>query len=145
MKPPTTAAVRVAATDDEIRGCFSVMAELRPHLQADEFIARIRRQEQEGYQMAFLKSRGRVVSVAGYRILECLMWGRFMYVDDLVTWSSARSRGWGQKLFAWLLAEARREGCAEFHLDSGVHRYGAHRFYLGQRLDITCHHFALKL
>jgi hypothetical protein len=31
------------------------------------------------------------------------------------------------------------------HLDSGVQRFAAHRFYLARRMDITCHHFALKL
>jgi hypothetical protein len=30
-------------------------------------------------------------------------------------------------------------------LDSGVQRFGAHRFYLRRRMDITSHHFALDL
>ena len=138
--------VRPATTDDEILRCFPVMAELRPHLLEGEFLARVRRQERDGgYRLACAEEAGAVKSVAGYRVLESLSWGRFLYVDDLVTQQDAQSRGHGQALFAWLLAQAAAAGCAQFHLDSGVQRFAAHRFYLGQRMDITCHHFARKL
>jgi hypothetical protein len=30
-------------------------------------------------------------------------------------------------------------------LDSGVQRFGAHRFYLRRRMNITSHHFAIDL
>ena len=30
------------------------------------------------------------------------------------------------------------------HLDSGVQRFGAHRFYLASRMDIIAHHFSMK-
>ena len=53
------------------------------------------------------------------------------------------SLGW--RLFDWLLAEARREGCEQLHLDSGVQRYEAHGFYLKNRLHITSHHFTRVL
>ena len=95
--------------------------------------------------MVFAEDSGEVKSVAGYRVAEMLAWGRYLYVDDLVTKSNERSRGYAQTLFTWLFERAKAEGCGEFHLDSGVHRFGAHRFYLGQRMDITCHHFARKL
>ena len=85
------------------------------------------------------------MAVAGYRISECLSWGKFLYVDDLVTRETDRSKGYGATLFDWLIGQAVKEGCVQFHLDSGVQRFGAHRFYLAKRLDITCHHFALKL
>ena len=39
---------------------------------------------------------------AGFRVAECLAWGRFLYVDDLVTVGSARFRGCGQRLLDWL-------------------------------------------
>jgi hypothetical protein len=41
--------------------------------------------------------------------------------------------------------EARREGCRALHLDSGVQRFAAHRFYLGKRMEITSRHFGLAL
>lgn len=139
-------AIALARSSKDIRRCHAVMAELRPHLEAAAFVAQVRRQQREhGCQLAFLAKDGSVEAVAGFRISECLAWGKFLYVDDLVTASSCRSRGCGQQLFAWLIKRARAAGCAQLHLDSGVQRFGAHRFYLGQRMDITCHHFALAV
>ena len=45
----------------------------------------------------------------------------------------------------WLKAYAKELGCQQLHLDSGVQRFATHRFYLKQRMDITCHHFAVEL
>jgi GNAT superfamily N-acetyltransferase len=141
-----TAMVRVARTEEEWLRCFPVLAELRPHLQRDAFVERVRRQEREGgYHMAFVEDGGEIKSVAGYRFSENLAWGTFLYVDDLVTSAQDRSRGYGEQLFEWLVERAREKDCDELHLDSGVQRFGAHRFYLAQRLDLTSHHFALKL
>ena len=91
------------------------------------------------------KQGDEVVAVAGYRVTELLAWGKTLYVDDLATGSTRRGSGYGSRLFDWLLDEARRQGCAELHLDSGVHRFDAHRFYLQKGMDITSHHFAIKL
>lgn len=138
--------IRIAESDAEIDRCWPVMAQLRPRVPREGFVERVRRQRAgSGYRLAFVEDRGEVRAVAGYRVSECLAWGRFLYVDDLVTAESGRSRGHGRALFEHLVEIARREGCDELHLDSGVQRFGAHRFYLARRMDITSHHFALKL
>jgi GNAT superfamily N-acetyltransferase len=138
----------LAKDDDQIRSCYAVMAELRPHVQADEFLSRVRRQQElAGYELAGIiaESDGEVKAVAGFRISECLAWGKFLYVDDLVSRSDDRSRGYGGALFDWLVEYARANDCDQFHLDSGVHRFAAHRFYLVKRMSIEAHHFGLKL
>jgi len=137
--------IRLPQTDGEILACFSIMAQLRPHLRAEEFLARIRRQEQEGYHLACLDDVGVVRAVSGFRFGESLAWGRYLYIDDLVTDEPGRSHGHGQRLFDWLLDFARARDCEQVHLDSGVQRFGAHRFYLRNRMDIAAHHFALSL
>jgi len=138
--------IRILQASGDIIRCFPLMADLRPHLREDEFVSRVRGQQREhGYRLAVLEEDGAVRAVAGFRIAECLAWGRFLYVDDLVTARSVRFRGYGQQLFDWLLAEARREGCEQLHLDSGVQRYEAHGFYLKNRLHITSHHFTRVL
>lgn len=134
-----------ARSDEDIRRCFAVMHELRPHISQAEFLPRIRRQMAQGYRLAFAESNGIVSAVAGFRFYEMLAWGRSMYVDDLVSSESSRGQGFGSKLFDWLVDLARESGCEQFHLDSGVHRFVAHRFYLHKGMDITSHHFALKL
>jgi hypothetical protein len=45
----------------------------------------------------------------------------------------------------WMEELARREGCEQFHLDSGTHRLRAHRFYHRLGLAITSFHFGKKL
>lgn len=140
-----TRRISIAETDEETARCFPVMAELRPHVAEGEFAERVKRQRADGYELAFLEDGGEVQAVAGFRIYECLASGRHMYVDDLVTRSGARSRGHGRRLFDWLVAHAKGRGCEELHLDSGVHRFGAHRFYLLNRMEIVAHHFGLKL
>jgi len=137
--------IRVATTDEEIAACHPVMRELRPHVAEGDFVARVRRQERSGYRLAFLARAGSPRAAAGFRISETLAWGRFLYVDDLVTLASERSRGHGAALLRWLEAHARAEGCAELHLDSGVQRQDAHRFYRREGLELTSYHFARKL
>ena len=137
--------VALAKSDIEILSCYDVMAELRPHVRREEFVARVRsQQEDSGYQLAFVQV-GNVKAVAGFRVSECLAWGKFLYVDDLVTDSRDRSRGFGGILFDWLVNYAREAGCEQFHLDSGVQRFDAHRFYLRKRMAIEAHHFGFKL
>jgi GNAT superfamily N-acetyltransferase len=136
-------------TDTDIARCYDVMAELRPHIPREGFAQRIRRQmtpEGGNYRLAFAEDpKGEVVCVAGYRYAENLVYGRNMYVDDLVSSSRARSAGFGGAMLAWLEAQARANGCIHLHLDSGVTRHAAHRFYLRDRYDITGPHVAKKL
>ena len=137
--------VSVARSDEEIQSCYPVMVELRPHVGPEEFLIRVKRQiEIAGYQLAYVAD-GNVKAVAGFRISECLAWGKFLYVDDLVAGSEDRSKGYGGILFDWLVTHAKEAGCDEFHLDSRVQRFAAHRFYLAKRMSIEAHHFGLKL
>lgn len=135
--------VRLARTDTEIASCHPVMRELRPHfVDVASFVARVRAQQRDGYHLAYLEENGAPVAAAGFRIGENLAWGRFLYVDDLVTLAAHRSRGHGKTLLAWLRARARDEGCAQLHLDSGVQRKDAHRFYAREGLTFSSHHYS---
>ncbi len=129
----------------DLRAAFPVMKELRPALEEAQFVAQAERQLAAGWRLAVREVDGTVVACAGFRVSEWLAWGKALYVDDLVTTAAKRSEGHGEALFDFLVALARTEGCGQLHLDSGVQRFGAHRFYLGKRMEITSHHFALKL
>jgi len=138
--------IALADTAQALARCAEVMRELRTHLSVDQILERIGEQQREsGYRIAYAESGGQVQSVAGFRVASYLAWGRTMYIDDLVTRAAQRSGGFGSALFDWLVQEARRQACAQLHLDSGVQRFDAHRFYLHKGMDISSHHFALKL
>jgi len=132
-------------SDSEIQACFAVMLQLRPHLAAERFVAQVREQMREGYRLASVRLDDEVVAVAGYRVSRSLSWGRFLYVDDMVTDEARRSQGFGKALLAWLMEEARREGCQEFHLDSGVQRKDAHRFYAREGMELLAYHYKLAI
>ena len=137
--------IRIATTDAEILSCHPVMSQLRPRYSSSEFLSAVRRQQGEGYTLVLLVDENRIVAVAGYRVGHNLAWGKYLYVDDLVTDAARRSQGHGERLMDWLVAQARELRCDELHLDSGVQRYGAHRFYLRYGMDITSHHFRVEL
>ena len=96
-----------------------------------------------GYHVAYVEADGEVLCVAGFVVGTKLAWGKHIYVDDLVTAERHRSRGAGAKMISWLKSHARQLGCNQLHLDSGVQRFAAHRFYLREGFNIGSHHFSI--
>ena len=137
--------ISLAQSDEDVLACFDVMHQLRPHLLKEEFVGIIREMMAGGYQLAFIKEGGLVVSVAGFRVARSLWMGKHLYVDDLVSDQNTRSRGHGDALVAWLTDLAKSQGCRFLHLDSGVQRADAHRFYMKQGMSISCFHFQKSL
>ena len=121
------------------------MSELRTKLRKSDFLKTIRHMETEGYRLAYIEEKGKVVSVAGYRIYTNLFMGKNLYVDDLVTSETVRSKGYGEQMVEWLRNVARQEGCKVYHLDSGTHRSAAHKFYFRQGFTIASYHFSEEL
>ena len=133
--------IYIANADPEIEACFIVMKELRPDLTVESFVQRVRELQQYGYQLVCLEMAGKPVAVAGFRISESLAWKRYLYVDDLVTLPGERSKGYGAMVLEWLADLAAQAGCVQFHLDSGVQRKDAHRFYEREGMHISSYHF----
>ena len=148
--------IKVCSTDEEILQCFPVIYQLRPHLQESKFVKTVRLQETESYRLVCLtvmrehdddaeKQEAEVVAVGGARIMDNLAFGKILYIDDLIVDENNRSKGYGKALFDWFLEHAEENGCGRLHLDSGVQRYAAHRFYLTNRLEIRAHHFCRQV
>jgi len=137
--------VEKVETDAAIAACYDVMAELRPHVSREEFLPVVHALRDDGLRLACIRAEGRIVAVAGYRISTNLFYGKHLYVDDLVTADSVRSKGYGKELLAWLRALAVENDCDAFHLDSGVQRKHAHEFYLREGLELNSYHFSVQL
>jgi GNAT superfamily N-acetyltransferase len=135
-----------AESDAETAACFPAMRALRTHLKDEaEFVARVRRQREAGYRLLALWEGPRAVACAGYRIAENLVRGPFVYVDDLVTLESERSKGLGKRLLDAVNDEARRLGLRHIVLDSGVANARGHRFYFREGFIVRGFHFAHAL
>lgn len=137
--------VQLAVSETDILHCFPVMVQLRPHLELETFVDRVQRQGQSGYQLAFIDEQATAVAIAGFRISEHLYCGKTVYVDDLVVDEQGRSRGYGQQLIQWLIDYGKHHQCEQLHLDSGVQRFEAHRFYFRHRFAISSYHFTMAL
>ena len=124
------------------------MLVLRPAVgSADEFVRRVDDvQRPAGYRLIgfFVEGREQAVAAAGFRVNDYLAWGHSLYCDDLSTLPDHRGHGYAAELLDWMIDEARRLGCGEFHLDSGVQaeRETAHRLYFNKRMRISSYHFS---
>ncbi len=143
---PTEPALRHLETPEDWQACLPLMRELRPHLaNADDFVQRLARMQQESYRLLAAMHDGRAVALAGYRFQENLIYGRFMYVDDLVVAPSARGSRWGARLIAELDGLARGAGCDKLVLDTGLDNALAQRFYFRQGLLTSAIRFSKPL
>ena len=81
--------LRHVESDQDFHAAFAVMRELRPHLvDAAAFVAQVERQAVQGYRLLAAWQGTELVGLAGYRFQENLIYGRFVYIDDLVTTAS---------------------------------------------------------
>ena len=127
--------VRSIETLADIGACHAVMMELRPHMKdADAFIRQVMRQREHGFRLSAAWCDGRIVGVIGFRLQENLLYGRFVFVDDLVVHKEFRSDGVGAQLLSVARAYARETHCRHFVLDTGLHMALAQRFYFRQGL-----------
>ena len=137
--------ISIAGTDQEIWNCYAVMAELRPHISAEEFLPKVKRlMKTTNFQLAYLLD-GEIKAVAGFRISEWLAGGKYLEIEDLATKNGERSKGYGGELFDWTIEHAKENGCDQVRLVSHVKRFGAHRFYLNKRMSIEAHYFSMSL
>jgi GNAT superfamily N-acetyltransferase len=135
--------IKIAESHADLEKISGVLLELRTTFSRETLIAQIKKQAAAGYRVAYVESDGEVLCVAGFVVGTKLAWGKHLYVDDLVTAERHRSKGAGAAMVAWLKSQARSLGCTQLHLDSGVQRFSAHRFYLRERFAISSHHFSL--
>ena len=133
--------VEIAPQDARLGEVVAVLLELRDHLDAGSLRSLYADAYPLGYRVAGLWDGGACRAAAGYRFGVNFANGPYLYVEDLVTSGTRRSRGYGKELIDHLFERARAEGCDCVTLDSGVQRFGAHRFYLREGFVISSHHF----
>jgi len=137
--------IAIAETDTEIQDCYPVMSELRPHIPADDFLPLVKRLSADtGFQLVYLKD-DEVKAVGGFRISEWLAGGKYLEIEDLATKTGDRSKGYGGKIFDWLVNYAKEKDCNQIRLVSHVKRFDAHRFYLRKGMIIEAHYFSMCL
>ncbi len=135
----------MAPGDERLSEIYPVMNELRTELSEAAFRDIYSQGYREGYRLVGLFDEGRCRAAAGYHLSHGFLHGRFMYIDDLVTASRWRSKGYGRALNRYLHEVAQRNGCSSVQLDSGTQRAEAHRFYFREGYIISSFHFRRNL
>ena len=133
-------------SDADLEASFPVMQELRPHLSdRAAYIAQIAQQRTQGYRLLAAWRDGAIAGLAGYRLQDNLIYGRFIYVDDLVVTASLHRSGLGARLLRAARQQAVALHCKHFILDTGLHNALAQRFYFRQGLLARGMHFGEAL
>jgi len=132
--------------DQALAASFDVMRQLRPHLQDPvSYMAQVHYQREQGYRLLCAQSDGLIVGLAGYRLLDNLLYGRLVYVDDLVVTAAMQRSKVGERLLHAVRTEARSMDCDHLVLDTGLHMSLAQRFYFRQGLLAQGMHFVEPL
>jgi GNAT superfamily N-acetyltransferase len=143
----TSISFRHLDTPDDWTRAFEVMKELRPHLtDAGAFCAQMRCQREESYRLlAACDDGGAMLGLAGYRTQTNTLYGRFVYIDDLVVTARLQRGGIGARLLDEVREIARHSRCAHLVLDTGLHMALAQRFYYRRGLLAKGMHFVEPL
>ena len=95
---------------------------MRPHIEQQNFLVQVRRQQAQSYQILALRHEGAIKSAAGFRFGGFLAWGKVLYIDDLTTLPGETSKGFAGALLDWLINHAKSNQCQGAHLDTGYTR-----------------------
>ncbi len=115
---------------EQLDKCFSVIKELRPHLDRDSYLQIYENAHRmDDYNIIAIEESGQFLALMGYRILYDFVRGRHLYIDDLVTTEKARSRGLGAELLSHAEILASQLNCASMRLCTGLDNNKAMKFY----------------
>jgi len=140
----TDTMIHYADSDQKIMHCLHVIRDLRPNINEENILAITHKMLKQDYHIIYVESNGKPVAFSGFRYITHYYSGDIIYIDDLGTLPEARGRGFGGILLDHIISLAREKGLDGVHLDSGHHRFDAHRLYLNKGFKIGSHHFTMQ-
>ncbi len=115
---------------NDLERFYPVMKELRKELSYQDFLNLYEQAHKaDGYEVVGYEINGKVVAVMGYRVLHDLVHGKHLYIDDLVSTESHRSKGLGAKLLAHAETLAKEYSCKGLRLCTGIENESGKKFY----------------
>jgi GNAT superfamily N-acetyltransferase len=122
--------IKELQSQNEILAAFPIMKQLRTHLDEKMYLDLVLDAKgEDSYRLFALIDEGEIVAVTGFKPMITLYYGRFVWVCDLVTDTTKRSKGYGEKLLAFVHEWALENNYTSVALSSGLQRTNAHRFY----------------
>ena len=138
--------VKEAESESQVRKCWHSFSQLRLNIPSDiDFLKQWEIQKYEGYKLIYIEDDSIVIAAAGYRLMHTMAWGKIIYIDDLIAHDTKRGKGYGTILLKYIQDIAKELSCNSVQLDTGYQRHQAHKSYLRNGFNMTCHHMELDL
>ncbi|OQW46760.1 MAG: hypothetical protein A4S09_02290 [Proteobacteria bacterium SG_bin7] len=119
-----------AKDKNDLERCYPVMKELRGELSFNDYMEIYEHAHSaDGYEIVGIESDGKVSAVMGYRVLHDYVHGKHLYIDDLVSTESQRSKGLGAELLGHAENLAKELGCKGLRLCTGIDNELGKKFY----------------
>jgi len=124
------ATVKELRSQEEIESAFSIMHQLRNHLDGESYVELVlEAQIKEQYRLCALYEEDEIMAVVGFMPMITLSKGRFIWVCDLVTDVKQRYLGYGEVLLNYVHQWAQEHKYSSIALASGIKQKETHRFY----------------
>lgn len=125
-----TIVIKELNSEEEILKAYPLMKQLAEHIDEESYLDIIyEAKDKENYKMFALIVDGEIVAVTGFKPMITLYYGRSIWVSDLVTDTTKRSKGYGEKLLSYVHEWTKENNYENVSLSSAIQRTGAHRFY----------------
>lgn len=136
----------VTAGRTNLEKFFPAMKELRPNLSERQFFKIYAKANKiNGYKLVELELEQRIIATMGFRVLYDYVHGKHLYIDDLVTVASERSKGHGAKLLKHAEKIAADLECKSLRLCTGIQNELAKNFYKNNGWTVRAIVFKKKL
>lgn len=133
-------------TIEQWKKAFPIIKQLHSDLVEDTYLELLSEMYKDGYHLFALFVEDQIVALAGIILRVNFCSKRHLYISELVTDSSHRSLGYGEKLLDYVHHWAIDNGAEYVALESGLQRIRAHRFYEEKcKYDKWCFSFRKKL
>lgn len=117
-------------TKADLERCFPVMKELRPHLNIERYIQIYNEAHAaDGYEIVAIEEDGKILALMGYRLLSDFVRGKHIYIDDLISSESARSKGYGAKLLQYAESLSKEMNLSTLRLCAALSNDRGMKFY----------------
>lgn len=141
-----TQKIIILSTIHDLEKSFPLLRELRTNLSFENFQDIYHNAHKTNdYTLVGLEDEGQLVALMGYRILHDFVHGKHLYIDDLVSSSHLRSKGYGTTLLLEAERLAQLHGCSNLRLCTGIENESGKKFYEKNQWNLRAIVFKKKL
>lgn len=131
---------------EEIPRILPLVQQLMEHRFSDELLEeRFSEMFGQNYECFGIFLEEELIGVFGMWFMTRHYAGRSCEPDHIFIQPEHRNKGIGKKLFEFIYAYAAEKGCETTELNSYVHNFKSHKFYLNEGYEIRGYHFLKKL